>query len=237
MSDAKLTPQLNVSLKRKREKLILIQPLTSDPKKNWGLPRFLHLKKTLESAFPDFKVRILAADFEKELLSKIFAEADIWVTSISEARQILAEASLLITGDTSIKHLAAQVETPIVELVLGSSDYVKTRAFTKFSFAVKTTAACAPCKHSDKCSQKSHICAEMMSVEEVFAGVWDILENKAFSQPYSFDEILVRHIWACYLNQNFDSNLNLTLPSEADLEVWYKKLVVISFGFKSLIML
>ncbi|WP_413577010.1 glycosyltransferase family 9 protein [Bdellovibrio sp. HCB290] len=165
-------PQTNKS------KRILFQCLTSDSKKNWALGRFKQLKDTIESSLVDYKVQILCAPFEKNLLTEVFSEADLLVCDLAEGQKALGESCLLVTGDTSIKHLAAQMGVPTVELVLGSSDWTKTAAFSGNSEVIVAQTACSPCTHSQACSQKSQICAEQISVDQVFAAVWDKLSKK-----------------------------------------------------------
>ena len=194
----------------KKEKLILMQCLTSDIKKNWSLAKFQQLKKNLNESLGDYRIKILSADFERESLLQVFSAEDLIVCDLSEAQEHLKRACLLITGDTSIKHLAAQVGTPLVELVLGSSDFYKTRAFTPFAWAVRTPAACAPCAHSSKCPKSSHVCAEELTVEAAFTAVWNALSQAPFPVVYSESQELERAVWSAYLGQNSPATLNIS---------------------------
>ncbi len=190
-----------------KEKIVLFQCLTSDSKKNWKLDRFVALKKTIELALVDYKVRILAAEFEKDRLLRFFDEDDLIICNLAEAQEHLKRARLLVTGDTSIKHLAAQVGTPLVELVLGSSDFLKTRAFTDLAISVKTQAPCAPCTHAQKCYQSSHLCAEDISVEKVFSAVWDILSKESWKPLLPTLVEVERAVWSRYMDQDRHSPL------------------------------
>lgn len=185
---------------KKRSKRILFQCLTSDIKKNWGLDNFLQLKQTLEKSLVDYKVQILGASFEREQLTKVFAEEDLLICDLHEAKEHLQNAAVLVTGDTSIKHLAAQLGTAIVEIAIGSSDPAKTAAYTENSRVLHSTVPCAPCNHSQGCSQKSHLCADDIGLDQVFAAVWDQLsgeENRKVSQGRDLE----RQVWALYLNK------------------------------------
>ncbi len=162
-----------------RKKRILLQCLTSDSKKNWGLDKFLGLKNEIENSLVDFKVQILGAPFERETLLEVFSEKDLLIADLAEVRALLKEFDLLVTGDTSIKHLAAQVGLPIVEIVLGASDLSKTGAFQKDSVAITAKLPCAPCVHSKPCSQSSHLCADTITVGRVFEAVWEMLSREA----------------------------------------------------------
>lgn len=184
---------------RGKSKLVLFQCLTSDDKKNWGLTNFSQLKAAIEEALVDYEVCILGAPFEREKLAQVFGESDLLICGLSEAKEHLKRAALLVTGDTSIKHLAAQYGTPVVELALGSSDWTKTAAFSEGARILSGNTACAPCGHSMKCSQKSHLCAEAISVDQVFAAVWDQLSHGPQKQVLETRD-LERAVWSIYLN-------------------------------------
>ncbi|MEK2689916.1 glycosyltransferase family 9 protein [Bdellovibrio sp. GT3] len=183
-----------------KSKKILFQCLTSNEKKNWSLKRFKELKETIESSLVDYKVQILCAPFEKEALLKHFSDSDLLVCDLNLAQSALRESCLLVTGDTSIKHLAAQSGVPIIELVMGSSDWTKTAAFSKNSEIITAQVACAPCSHSQACSQKSQICAEQISVEQVFAAVWDRLSKKSQQAGVTLRDV-ERVAWTMQLNE------------------------------------
>jgi len=182
-----------------KSKLVLFQCLTSDSKKNWGLENFHQLKRTIEISLVDYEVMILGAPFEKETLLKVFSEKDLLICDLVEARKHLQNAALLVTGDTSIKHLAAQTGTPIVEIAIGSSDILKTGAYSARTVALTSAVACAPCSHSQPCSQKTHICAEDISMERVFGAVWDQLSGEKIAERNALLS-LERAVWSLYLD-------------------------------------
>ncbi len=185
---------------RKKNKLVLLQCLTSDAKKNWGLERYFDLKRTIEVSLVDYEVCVLGAPFERESLLKVFSEKDLLICDLPEARKHLQNADLLVTGDTSIKHMAAQVGTPLVEIAIGSSDVVKTGAYTNQAVILSSEVACAPCTHSQACSQSSHLCAEDVTVEKVFAAVWDQLSGEKIAER-NLRQTLERTVWSLYLDK------------------------------------
>lgn len=187
-----------VEMIKRKSKVVLFQCLTSDPKKNWTLSSFKLLKDEIEKNLVDYKVKVLAAPFEVDLLTRVFSPDDILVCDLNQALVHLKSAALLVTGDTSIKHLAAQEGTPLVELVLGSSDVVKTGAYSLGAYQVQTKAPCAPCVHSVACSQKSHVCAESLTVEDVFVQVWNALSGQAPQK--NITSVLDKKVWELYLN-------------------------------------
>lgn len=184
----------------KRTKLVLLQCLTSDTKKNWGLERFNQLKRIIEVSLVDYKVCVLGAPFEREKLLEVFAEKDLLICDLVEAREHLKSAALLVTGDTSIKHLAAQAGSPIVEIVIGSSDAIKTSAFSKQTVILQSQIPCAPCGHTQSCSQASHLCAEDISVERVFEAVWNQLSGEKIAST-KLKQVLEKSVWSLYLDK------------------------------------
>jgi ADP-heptose:LPS heptosyltransferase len=145
---------------------ILIQPLTSDQKKNWSLQKYRLLAETLQ-AETTFKVQVLGAPFEQEVLQKEIAPQFLKICSLEEAALLLKSAALLITGDTSIKHLAAIYKVPILELSLGSSQPLQVGAYTDNSIILQSRAPCGPCPHSVPCPQARHICGDEISAKAV----------------------------------------------------------------------
>lgn len=197
---------------KKNSKLVLIQCLTSDEKKNWGLKNFKHLKQTLNDCLGDYSIKILGAPFEKERLSFVFGDKDLLICDLQEVQQHLKEAELLITGDTSIKHIAAQIGTPIIEIAIGSSDPQKTGAYSKNKTILQTMVPCAPCSHSQACFQKSHICAEEITVDAVFAAVWSHLSGDSKRKTIEVAEF-EKMVWSLYLNhgQSLDPKYDIDI--------------------------
>lgn len=186
---------------RKKNKLVLLQCLTSDSKKNWSLEKFLELKCAIETGLVDYEVLVLAAPFERESLLTVFSEKDLLICDLLEARIHLHNADLLVTGDTSIKHLAAQAGTPIVEIAVGSSDATKTSAFSHQTVIVQSAAPCAPCAHSQACSQKTHLCEDDVTVVKVFSAVWAQLSGEKSAQQDLIRQ-LDRAVWGIFLDKN-----------------------------------
>lgn len=104
---------------------IALQPFTSDPKKNWDLRKWKSLALALKELC--FEVQILlspseAAEFEEHGSG---LNDELRVCTLVEAKHILESVSLLISGDTSILHLAALTGTPSLGLFLGPANKYK----------------------------------------------------------------------------------------------------------------
>jgi ADP-heptose:LPS heptosyltransferase len=160
---------------KRQTPLILMQLLTSDVKKNWGLKKYKQLKSQLEQQFPQHRILGLCSPQEKQIVSEVFAWNEFLTPSLEETASLLKEATLLITGDTSIQHLASQNACPVVSLFLGSADPQKTGPWQTGAWVLHGKVACAPCVHSSPCHQKQHLCADSISVEQVFNLVQGII--------------------------------------------------------------
>ena len=158
---------------------IYLQLLTSDLKKNWGLRRFHLLRRRLQMAFPQHSFLCLCSPAEADQVGEIFAWNEFIAPNLSEAGELLAEASMLVTGDTSLQHMAVAKACPVVSLFLGSADPFKTAPRQQGAWILQGAAKCAPCSHASPCSQASHLCAEALSVEMVFDFISGLLGTEA----------------------------------------------------------
>lgn len=150
--------------------VILIQALTSDEKKNWSLKLWAEALGLLQLKFPATRFLLLGAPFEEDRLTQLReavltagVRAELAICSLPGALSLLRRADLLLTGDTSIKHLASVTNIPVVELCLGSSDFRKTGIYRKGNVIVQSKVPCAPCSHLSACEQAQHLCAERLS--------------------------------------------------------------------------
>ena len=153
---------------------VLIQPLTSDEKKNWGLHNFEKLIHYLKVFKPLCDIIILGATNEELELREWIRSSQIEgprvrlsVCSLDGAYSLLKKSSLLVTGDTSIKHLAVAAQTSILEIDLGSSDYRSTGAYQANSVIVASNESCQPCSHSEDCFRSRHYCSERVHPESI----------------------------------------------------------------------
>ena len=175
--------------------LVAVQPLTSDAKKNWGADRFVETIELIARANPRATFAILGAPFEKTQLEPLIAAleekgvaASLAILSFEGAYSLLKSAKILLTGDTSIKHLACAARTPVVEVSLGSSDPYRTGAYFQGSVVVQSRESCAPCPHSKPCHRESHACAERIPVEAVAMAAGEVLAGRSFQLRAIADE-------------------------------------------------
>jgi ADP-heptose:LPS heptosyltransferase len=152
--------------------LIAIQPLTSDIKKNWGLDRFAILAQSLRRRHPEARIVFLCSPSERTSLEeplKMVLSENVTLAELSLAGiiSLMKRTKILITGDTSIKHIAAAMSVQTLEIVIGSSDHRMTGTYAQDAVILKTLEACAPCTHSKSCHRPRQFCAESMPIDAV----------------------------------------------------------------------
>ena len=167
--------------------MIVVQALTSDPKKDWSLAKMADAITQTARVHPASEFAILGAPFEKDRLVPLVdrlvergVRARLAILSFEGAFSLLKRSKLLITLDTSIKHLACAARTPVVEISIGSSDYHRTGAYLQGSIILQSKEACAPCTHSKACHRESHACSERLPSDVVAMVASEVLAGRAF---------------------------------------------------------
>jgi ADP-heptose:LPS heptosyltransferase len=159
-----------------RAPLILMQISTSDRKKEWGDHQFRTLARHLLNRHTDATVFVLGASSEETRIqnfcNSVEGDRDRLVPAICSLEAVvslLESANLLITGDTSIKHIASASTARVIELAVGSSDPFRTGPWKTGDVVIASREACRPCGHSEGCHREAHFCATEIDVEEVAA--------------------------------------------------------------------
>jgi ADP-heptose:LPS heptosyltransferase len=166
---------------------ITVQPLTSDKKKDWSLKAFAAALQILSDRHPELSFAILAAPFEVDSLQAFVNElktaglkAFLAVSSLEGAAGLIERSRLLLTGDTSIKHVAAGLGVKIVEIALGSSDSYRTGAYRQGSVVLRSREVCAPCTHSKACHRERQFCSENMPADAVAMITSEVYSGHSF---------------------------------------------------------
>lgn len=167
--------------------VIAVQPLTSDEKKNWGVRNFSAVIELLANRYPQTTFVVVGAPFEREKLQPFVEEleakkinARLAILSLEGAFSLLKSSRMLLTGDTSIKHLACAAGTRVLEVCVGSSDPFRTGSYRHGSVIIRSREACAPCPHSSVCHRESHACAERIPAEAVALIAGEVYEGRMF---------------------------------------------------------
>lgn len=143
---------------------VWLQPLTSDAKKNWSLPKWKDLARRLKKQ--GVAVRIIAAPGEAALLSTALGE-DVFELTFEEIRLRAPDCQLLVAGDTSVLHFAVLEGIPVMGLYLGPANPYKTPPRQRNAMVWWGHVGCSPCAHRAGCSQPSRVCEESLGTESV----------------------------------------------------------------------
>lgn len=182
---------------------IVIQPLTSDVKKNWGFDNWKKAMQHINSVDKSRSFLLLGAPSEEIQLKKLseLLRLDkithkVVICDFEAAFSILSDADLLITGDTSIKHIASATNTPILEISIGSSSYLRTGSYSSKALILQAKESCAPCNHSESCSFEQK-CSMRISPDGVALAAQAMLEKnesnlRMLANEYSDDIDFIR---------------------------------------------
>lgn len=173
---------------------ILCQPFTSDNRKNWPRNQWRRFLSGLRERIPNANLLVLGSEHEETGVNEIVAGSDSAavpaIVSLEGAMELLATGDLLVTGDTSIKHMANAGRARVLELSLGPSDFRRTGIYKSGSLILQPRLGCAPCAHTGGCTQSRQICAEVLSPDGVveaavalLADDWSRLSRLADTRP------------------------------------------------------
>jgi len=120
--------------------VIALQMFTSDEKKNWPLNKWAEFVRNLKSQKPNIKIVALCAPNEYGKLVEFMEKSDVTpaVLSLEGALALLQRAQILVSGDTSIKHLANAGTAKVVELSIGWSDPRRTGIYKENSLILRS---------------------------------------------------------------------------------------------------
>lgn len=110
--------------------------------------------------------------------------------NLADTFTALNHADILVSLDTSIKHIAAAARCKVLEIALGSSDVAFTGVYKSESLVLRAKLPCSPCPHSSKCQQESHLCGDAMDPKVVGACIGYLLNSdwisiKTLANEYS----------------------------------------------------
>jgi ADP-heptose:LPS heptosyltransferase len=144
---------------------IVIQAFSAEEKKEWNSQNWLECAQKIRLMGLDLPIYFIAAPQELEKLQSLQTSFVGMKNIFFQTPNLLdvlnlIENSLLITVDTSIKHLACYVSSRILEVSLGSSNPFKTGPYQENSIVLHSSRQCAPCSHSEACPYEHRLCTE-----------------------------------------------------------------------------
>lgn len=162
--------------------LVVLHPGTSQASKCWPVEYFAAL---IEKIGGDFNIVITGSPDEVPMAKAIVdASADrpiVAAGALPDLRQTVAlvkRASVVVTGDTSVLHIASAVETPVVG-VYGSTRPGDNAPFFGEHAYVYEEIDCSPCGHANcPLSGADHMkCMHAVAPEMVYSAVRQYLQS------------------------------------------------------------
>lgn len=154
-----------------------IFPGASVPEKEWGKENFARLGEKLYAT--GIVSVVLGGRSEALCASAVATRCNgldlAGKTSVSETAAILTRASVLVSGDSGLLHLAASLGIPTVAL-FGPSDSRKWAPRGKHHRVISKKLPCSPCSRFatiPRCRYDQK-CMSLISVEEVYAAVMSV---------------------------------------------------------------
>lgn len=163
-------------------KKICIQVFSAEEKKEHNTQFWCDLISVLRATGCTLPIYVICSPSEIERTSLMRLQLQnienlhFVAPSLNELVSYLME-SVLITVDTSIKHIASHLETRIVEISLGSSNPVKTSAYAAGAWILHSARSCAPCSHSRSCHQPEYFCRQDLLPQDVAITVMQIIKE------------------------------------------------------------
>jgi ADP-heptose:LPS heptosyltransferase len=231
------TPMVGVRQKIQNQ-VFAIQPLTSDTKKNWPVENWVQFLANVRDQMPESNWYVLGSPSEKPLLEKHFSKSDLKILSFSDLETFLKGSTALVTGDTSVQHLAARHGVPMMSLFLGPADVFKT---SPYSYNNLVVSASEQLDTNSKTMSVSEITSAFMSWQSGDVGQLNSIaqnsENKYFQiqnlpwRPYflwqmgehatmkNYQRALSQLTWQIYL----DSREKDFIPPIGTAAIWFSE--------------
>jgi heptosyltransferase-1 len=136
--------------------LVVLHPGTSQASKCWPAEHFAVL---IDRIGGDYTVAITGSPDEKGLVQDIIDRLSpatprpvVAAGALPDLRQTLAlvkRASAVVTGDTSVLHMASAVETPLIGIYGSTRPGDNAPFFGEHTYLYNEQVECSPCGHAD----------------------------------------------------------------------------------------
>lgn len=175
---------------------VIISPGASIPEKRWGSERFAELAARL--AERGFTVAVVGGKAERKQGRVGCSSGHSGITdltgrlSLRDVASLLARASVLVTPDSGLLHLASAVGTPTVSL-FGASNQTKWAPRGLQHRSLNAKLPCSPCSsfgYTPPCPIDRE-CLRRISVDEVLTAILDLLTQQFPCCSHSRVESLV----------------------------------------------
>ncbi|WP_216797364.1 lipopolysaccharide heptosyltransferase II [Candidatus Vallotia tarda] len=148
------------------------------PAKRWPTQHFAALARMINHSFPYIQVIALGSLRDRTVAQAIAEDVPsirnlCGKTSLDEACALITRASVVVTNDSGLMHVAAALQRPIVALY-GSTDPRYTPPLSKLAKVQWLHLKCSPC-FARECPLHHFNCLRELSVEQVFNDLYSIL--------------------------------------------------------------
>ncbi|MEI7973448.1 MAG: glycosyltransferase family 9 protein, partial [Bdellovibrio sp.] len=156
-----------------------LQLFTSDPKKDWDLQNWWSLAERLREIFPEIEVSFLVAPFEVDRLTETQnRDPRLRILRWPQLENYLSDLDLLVSGDTSVLHLAVEKGVRCLGLYMGSAQALSSGPYQLNPWVLQASSRCFPCGPSSVCEQTRHWCGDSIKVESVFDELFKYIEGR-----------------------------------------------------------
>lgn len=165
----------------------VVHPGATVPARTWEPGRWSELVDTLLTA--GWRVAVTGSPAEAELTGRVAGSVRPGVvdlggqTDLPVLTEVLADAEVVVSGNTGPAHLAAAVGTPIVELFPPTVPAVRWRPWgVPHELLGEQDIACAGCRAS-VCPQPGHPCIGQVTAQEALGAVRRVLADPDLLLP------------------------------------------------------
>jgi heptosyltransferase-2 len=155
------------------------------PSRRWLSQRYAELAGKIYQELNQAVVYVGGPSSEETEIAQQSAEASgvavvnlAGKTSLTELAVLLKKASLLVTADTGIMHIASAVGCPVVVLA-GAGDMETTSPWTEKAVLLDKHVYCSPCvKNFCINGKEPMLCMKSIGVDEVFIEIKSLCARK-----------------------------------------------------------
>ncbi len=169
------------------DKIIILAPGARSTTKRWPTEKFIQLTRELLSR--GYKVMLVGDKADAQIADYMQAQGIFGIvnmcakTTLAQLAVLLEKASLVITNDSAVLHLASYCGIALVAL-FGPTDDTKYAPWSPRCAVVKKDIFCRPCAKA-QCRFKTLACLQMIKVEDVLRQVDDLINSKSKVVPPS----------------------------------------------------
>jgi ADP-heptose:LPS heptosyltransferase len=163
----------------RRQKIILLSPISTEDIKDWPLERYRLLAEWLSTAYGAAVVVTAGSQFVAQL-KKTFDEtlprSILLPDSITVAQfvALIRRSSLVVSGDSSPMHIAAALHVPYVTL-FGPTDPQELAPLVGAGKVIRTFIPCVPCKMYHCNNVEYRQCLNSIGLADVQAAISELL--------------------------------------------------------------